>query len=63
MEAREKKGSQLSCSNAMEGDDSQRALVGGGQRRCPIGLPMVASSRLPTHFMPFQRLNASNQSH
>jgi hypothetical protein len=46
----------------MEGGDSYRALVGGGQVRCPIGLPAVASRSLPTHFMPSQRLKASTQS-
>lgn len=34
----------------MEGDDSQTAVVGGGQMPHPIGPSAVASGRLPTHF-------------
>jgi hypothetical protein len=33
----------------MEGDDSQTAVVGGGQMRSSIGPPTVASGSLPTH--------------
>jgi hypothetical protein len=54
-----KEGNQSSCWTAMEGGDSYRALVGGGQVQCPIGLPAVTSRSLPTQFMPSQRLKAS----
>jgi hypothetical protein len=45
-----KEGNQLRCWIAMEGGDSQTALVGGGQVCFPIRCWPVASRRLPTHF-------------
>jgi hypothetical protein len=57
-----KEGNQSSRWTAMEGGDSYRALVVGGQVRYPIGLPAVTSRSLPTHFMPSRRLKASTRS-